>query len=160
MKLQVEEPSTPKTTSTKKVDSKKMWVNVRATSDNVEINMDKPSNFPSVEAEVEWERRTAKNAMKFKDLIENGQMLPDEIRKKLQDKSDRTPEENEILMNETLLSNKREKVQFNSPPPRGRDAPPPVIHDLVHVSYLIVSKQYRSDQSGAHIYFQLPYFGF
>lgn len=110
MQLQVEEPTTPKTASTKKADSKKMWVSVKATSDTVEINMDKPPNFPSVEAEVEWERTTAKNAMKFKGLIENGQMLPDEIRKKLQDKADRTEDEDEILMNETLLSNKREKV--------------------------------------------------
>ena len=110
MELQVEEPTTPKTASTKKADSKKMWVSVKATSDTVEINMDKPPTFPSVEAEVEWERTTAKNAMKFKGLIENGQMLPDEIRKKLQDKADRTEAEDEILMNETLLSNKREKV--------------------------------------------------
>ena len=110
VQLQVEEPTTPKTASTKKADSKKMWVSVKATSDTVEINMDKPPNFPSVEAEVEWERTTAKNAKKFKGLIENGQMLPDEIRKKLQDKADRTEAEDEILMNETLLSNKREKV--------------------------------------------------
>ena len=110
VQLQVEEPTTPKTASTKKADSKKMWVSVKATSDTVEINMDKPPHFPSVEAEVEWERTTAKNAMKFKGLIENGQMLPDEIRKKLQDKADRTEDEDEILMNETLLSNKREKV--------------------------------------------------
>lgn len=89
-----------------------MWVQVKATGDMIEINLDKdrPVSFESKEAEIQWEKVTAKNALKFKDKVESGQFIPDEIRKKLEQKLNRTPEEEEILRKERELSNKKEKV--------------------------------------------------
>jgi hypothetical protein len=89
-----------------------MWVQVKATSDTVEISLDKnkPVSFNSKEAEIEWDKQTARNALKFKELVETGQFIPDEIRQKLEAKTNRSPQEEEILKNEKLLSNRKEKV--------------------------------------------------
>jgi hypothetical protein len=70
-----------------------MWVQVKATSDTVEISLDKnkPVSFNSKEAEIEWDKQTARNALKFKELVETGQFIPDEIRQKLEAKTNRRP---------------------------------------------------------------------
>ena len=102
--------TTPK--SKIKTEARKLWVQVKATGETLEIDMDKtrPSTFESKEAEVEWERETAKNALKFKQLVESGQHIPEEIKQKLQAKINRTPEEDEILRQGLMLANRKEKV--------------------------------------------------
>ena len=91
-----------------------MWVQVKATSDTIEINMDKskPLSFESKESEIEWERETAKNALRFKSLVESNQYLPEEIRQKLEAKTNRTPQEEEILRSEKITANRREKASL------------------------------------------------
>lgn len=98
----------------KKAEPRKMWVQVKGTGDMIEINLDKdrPSKFDSKEAEVQWERATAKNALKFKEKVESGLFVPDEIRRKLEQKVNRTPQEEEILLKDKQLSNRKEKVRW------------------------------------------------
>ncbi|XP_059093982.1 PC4 and SFRS1-interacting protein-like [Tigriopus californicus] len=105
---------TTNTAPASKKEPRKMWVQVKATGDMIEINLDKdrPVTFESKEAEIQWEKVTAKNALKFKDKVESGQFIPDEIRKKLEQKLNRTPEEEEILRKERELSNKKEKIKW------------------------------------------------
>ena len=93
-------------------EPRKMWVQVKATGDMLEINLDhdRPANFDSKEAEVQWERATAKNALKFKEKVESGVFIPEEILKKLNDKVERTEQEEEILKKEKKLSLMNEKV--------------------------------------------------
>merc|ERR1711997_1372855 len=73
----------------KKQDARKMWVQVKATGDMLEINMDKdrPVKFDSKDAEIQWEKATAKNALKFKQSVESGEFIPEEIKKKIEAKS-------------------------------------------------------------------------
>ena len=56
---------------TPKRDDRKMYVQVKATGDVIEINMDKdrPTVFTSRESEIQWEKQTAKNALKFKEKV-------------------------------------------------------------------------------------------
>jgi len=98
----------------KKQDARKMWVQVKATGDMLEINLDKdrPVKFDSKDAEVQWERATANNALKFKESVESGHFIPEEIRKKLEEKIDRTPQEEEILQKEKQLQSRKEKVRW------------------------------------------------
>ena len=99
--------------SAKKNDvNRKVWVQFKATGDTIEINPDKskPQNL-SKEDEIEWERSASKNILKYKNLVESGQLIPCEIRQKLESKTNRTPQEEEILRNEKILCNKREKVK-------------------------------------------------
>ena len=108
--------------SAKKNDvNRKVWVQFKATGDTIEINPDKskPQNL-SKEDEIEWERSASKNVLKYKNLVESGQLIPCEIRQKLESKTNRTPQEEEILRNEKLLSNKREKVKSDTKKIRGR----------------------------------------
>lgn len=97
-----------------KQDPRKMWVQVKATGDMLEINLDKdrPVKFDSKDAEVQWERATANNALKFKESVESGQFIPEEIRKKLEQKSNRTPQEEEILQKEKQMQSRKEKVRW------------------------------------------------
>jgi len=98
----------------KKQDPRKMWVQVKATGDMLEINLDKdrPVKFDSKDAEVQWERATANNALKFKESVESGQFIPEEIRKKLEQKVNRTPQEEEILQKEKQMQSRKEKVRW------------------------------------------------
>ena len=90
-----------------------MWVQIKATSDSIEINMDKdrPLSFESRADEVEWDRIAAKNALRLKKLVESGQYIPPEILQKLQSKVNRTPEEEAILKHNIEISNIKEKVR-------------------------------------------------
>lgn len=109
-------PSTSETSQNtkKKQEQRKMWVQVKATGDMLEINLDKdrPVKFDSKDAEVQWERATANNALKFKESVESGQFIPEEIRKKLEQKINRTPQEEEILQKEKQMQSRKEKVRF------------------------------------------------
>merc|ERR1712156_795873 len=61
---------------------------------------------------VQWERATANNALKFKESVESGQFIPEEIRKKLEQKVNRTPQEEEILQKEKQMQSRKEKVRW------------------------------------------------
>jgi len=95
-------------------DPRKMWVHVKATGDMLEIDLDRdrPISFESQDAEVQWERATANNALKFKESVESGQFIPEEIRKKLEQKVNRTPQEEEILQKEKQMQSRKEKIRF------------------------------------------------
>ena len=103
--------STPSEKS--KPDPRKMWVHVKDTGDMLEINLDKdrPVKFDSKDAEIQWEKATAKNALKFKEKVESGEFIPEEIRKKIEQKAVRTPKEEEILKKEKVLACRKEKVR-------------------------------------------------
>ena len=62
--------------------------------------------------EVEWDRQTVKNALRFKRLVETGQFIPNEILQKLEAKANRTPEEEDILKHNIEISNIKEKVRL------------------------------------------------
>ena len=68
--------------------------------------------FDSKEAEIQWEKGTATNALKFKTSVESGEYVPEEIRKKIEEKAQRTPKEEEILKKEKVLSVRKEKVRI------------------------------------------------
>lgn len=97
-----------------KKNDRKMWVQIKATSDAIEINMDKdrPVSFESKAHEVEWDRLTAKNALRLKHLVETGQFIPAEILQKLEAKANRTPEEEDILKHNIEISNIKEKMRW------------------------------------------------
>jgi hypothetical protein len=80
----------------------------------IEINLDKdrPASFRSRDAEIQWDRATAKNALKFKEKVESGEFIPEEVRRKLEQKVERTKEENEILKKGKQIANKQEKVRM------------------------------------------------
>ena len=92
-----------------------MWVKVKSTGDMIEINLDKdrPATFDSKESEIQWEKATAKNALKFKNKVESGEFIPAEIIKKIEQKVNRTPEEEEILIKQKQMATKMEKVITN-----------------------------------------------
>jgi len=94
-------------------EQRKMWVQVKATGDVIEINLDKdrPASFHSRDAEVQWERATARNALKFKEKVESGEFIPEEVRKKLEQKTERTKEEEDIIKRGKQIANRQEKVR-------------------------------------------------
>ncbi|XP_040568761.1 uncharacterized protein [Lepeophtheirus salmonis] len=103
-----------KTTNSAKKEPRKMWVEVKSTGDMIEINLDqdKPSHFESKEAELQWEKTTARNALKFKERVESGDFIPDEVRVKLEEKVNRTEEEDKILKKARQNSLKMEKIRW------------------------------------------------
>jgi len=107
-------PPVAKPLSPVKKSDRKMWVQIKATSDSIEINMDKdrPLSFGSGADEVEWDRIAAKNALRLKKLVESGQYIPPEILQKLQSKVNRTPEEEAILKHNIEISNIKEKMRW------------------------------------------------
>jgi hypothetical protein len=54
-----------------------MWVRVLSSGDIVEINLDRdrPITFDSKDSEIQWERASAINALKFKSKAEGGNRL-------------------------------------------------------------------------------------
>ena len=71
----------------------------------------RPVKFDSKDAEIQWEKATAKNALKFKQSVESGEFIPEEIRKKIEAKSVRTDKEEELLKKEKVLACRKEKVR-------------------------------------------------
>ena len=109
--LQNDEVKTPPTSIKK--SPRKMWVEVMGTGDLVEIDVDKNKpSFDSKEEEVKWEKQSANDAMKFKKKVESGQHIPAEVLTRIKSKSEKTPQEEEILRKEKEMSNHREKVSI------------------------------------------------
>ena len=105
---------TVKLTPSKKSESpRKLWVEVAGTGDRVEIDLekDKPS-FESVEEEAKWDKQSASDAIKFKKNVESGKHIPPEVLTRIKSKSVKTPQEEEILLKEKEMSNRREKVHI------------------------------------------------
>ena len=86
-------------------EPRKMWVKVKDTDDLIEINLDKdrPESFPSNEAKIEWELASARKALKFKKRVESGEFVPQEIKKKLEEKEKLSDEGKALLEKESLL---------------------------------------------------------
>ena len=59
---------------------------------------------------MQWERATARNALKFKEKVESGEFIPEEVRKKLEQKTERTKEEEDIIKRGKQIANRQEKV--------------------------------------------------
>jgi len=97
---------------------RKLWVKVKMTGDKIEINLDKnrPEKFDTEEDKIKWEMATARNALKFKKQVENGDFIPPEIKKKLEEKQaitgGLTKEEMEILTKEKQLENRKDKLRW------------------------------------------------
>jgi hypothetical protein len=51
-----------------------MWVCIKATGELIEINLNKnrPISFDSKDAEIQWDRASAVNALLFRDRVESG----------------------------------------------------------------------------------------
>lgn len=97
-----------------KAEPRKMWVHVKDTGDMLEINLDKdrPVKFDSKDAEIQWDKATAKNAIKFKQSVESGEFIPEEIKRKIEAKTVRTEKEEELLKKEKVLAGRKEKVRW------------------------------------------------
>jgi hypothetical protein len=69
-------------------EPRKMCVKVKNTDDMIEINLDKdrPESFESNEVKLEWEMASFRKALKFKKRVESGELIPPEIKKKLEEK--------------------------------------------------------------------------
>ena len=93
--------------------NRKMWVCVKQTGEFVEINLDRnrPISFDSKEAEVQWERASALNALKFISYVESDNFVPHEVRLKLEEKTSSTPEEQKFLESIRKSSLKQEKLK-------------------------------------------------
>jgi len=100
--------------STQYREGRKLWVKVKDTDDIIEISLDKdrPSSFESDEAKQEWERASAKKALKFKKRIESGELMPPEIKKRLEERAQLTPEEREQIDAERKTNKKKEKLRW------------------------------------------------
>ena len=70
----------------------------------------RPVKFDSKDAEIQWDKATAKNALKFKQSVESGEFIPEEIKKKIEAKSVRTEKEEELLRKEKVQAGRKEKV--------------------------------------------------
>merc|ERR1719342_2013345 len=66
-------------------EPRKVWVKLKSSGDLVEINLDrdKPERWESNTQKIQWELATARNALKFKEQVETGKYIPEEVRKKL-----------------------------------------------------------------------------
>jgi len=95
-------------------EGRKLWVKIKDTDDIIEINIDKdrPASFESEEARQEWERASAKKALKFKKRIESGELVPPEIKKKLEERAQLSPEEREQIDSDRKLKKKKEKLRW------------------------------------------------
>ena len=53
---------------------RKMWVCVKTSGELIEINLDRdrPISFDSKKSEIQWERASVNNFLKFKSVVESG----------------------------------------------------------------------------------------
>merc|ERR1712029_1085236 len=95
-------------------EPRKVWVKLVASGDLVEINLDrdKPARWESNTQKIQWELATARNALKFKEQVETGKYIPEEVRKKLEGQTDLTEEEKEICKRAAILTKRRKKLGF------------------------------------------------
>ena len=56
---------------------RKMWVCVKSTGELIEINLDRdrPISFDCKESEIQWDRASALNALKFNAAVKSGRVL-------------------------------------------------------------------------------------
>jgi len=95
-------------------EPRKVWVKLKATGDLVEINLDKdkPDRWESNVQKIQWELATARNAVRFKDQVESGKYIPEEVLKKLEGKTELTAEEKEICKRAAILIKRKNKITF------------------------------------------------
>ena len=91
---------------------RKMWVEVKSTGDAVEIELDKnrPIDFQTKEQEILWEKESAKVAIRWKENVDTGKLIPKEVLTKIKNKLEKTPQDEAIISTEKEMANKREKV--------------------------------------------------
>ena len=88
-----------------------MWVEVKPTGDAIEIEVDKDKpDFQTKEQEILWEKESAKVAIKWKENVDTGKLIPKEVLTKIRNKLDKTPQEEQIISSEKEMANQREKV--------------------------------------------------
>merc|ERR1712130_987487 len=80
----------------------------------VEINLDrdKPERWESTAQKAQWELATARNAIKFKEQVESGKYIPEEVIRKLEGQIDLSPEEKEVCKRAAVLVKRRKKIAF------------------------------------------------
>lgn len=95
-------------------EPRKVWVKLKSSGDLVEINLDrdKPERWESNTQKIQWELATARNALKFKQQVEAGKYIPEEVRKKLEGQTELTEEEREICVRAAILTKRRKKLSF------------------------------------------------
>jgi len=95
-------------------EPRKVWVKLKASGDLVEINLDrdKPERWESTAQKAQWELATARNAIKFKEQVESGKYIPEEVMKKLEGQTDLSPEEKEVCKRAAVLVKRRNKIAF------------------------------------------------
>ena len=79
-------------------DPRKVWVKLKASGDLVEINLnrDKPDQWENNTQKIQWELGTARNALKFREMVQSGKFIPAEVLKKVEGQTGLTEEETEI----------------------------------------------------------------
>jgi len=115
----VDEPSDGGDNTSKVADKiieepRKVWVKLKASGDLVEINLDrdKPERWESTAQKAQWELATARNAIKFKEQVESGKYIPEEVIRKLEGQIDLSPEEKEVCKRAAVLVKRRKKIAF------------------------------------------------
>jgi len=95
-------------------DPRKVWVKLKSSGDLVEINLDrdKPERWDNNEQKIQWELGTARNALLFKDKVEAGKYIPEEVWKMLEAKTELTEEETEIFRRAAILVKRRRKIAW------------------------------------------------
>lgn len=102
--------------STRFQEHRKMWVQVKDTEDIIEIDLDKnrPANFASKEDAFQWEEKTARDALKFKQLVEAGKFVPEEVVQRLEQKEHKTKAEQDILLKWAILNQGRAQKVYTA----------------------------------------------
>eukprot|EP00090_Calanus_glacialis_P002285 TRINITY_DN11706_c0_g1_i2.p1 TRINITY_DN11706_c0_g1~~TRINITY_DN11706_c0_g1_i2.p1 ORF type:complete len:459 (-),score=180.96 TRINITY_DN11706_c0_g1_i2:100-1476(-) len=95
-------------------EPRKVWVKLKASGDLVEINLDrdKPERWESNVQKIQWEMATARNALKFKEQVEGGKYIPEEVMKKLEGQTEISPEEKEVCRRAAVLVKRRNKISW------------------------------------------------
>lgn len=70
------------------------------------------SRWESNTQKIQWELATARNALKFKEQVEGGKYIPEEVRKKLEGQTELSEEEKEICKRAAILMKRRKKLSF------------------------------------------------
>lgn len=94
---------------------RKIWVQVKDTGDIIEVNLDKdrPKYFATIEEAQQWDDKRARDAIKFKQLVETGKYMPQEVIDRLKQKEDITEKEKALIDKWAWLEdNRAEKIQW------------------------------------------------
>lgn len=95
-------------------EPRKVWVKLKSSGDLVEINLDrdKPERWESNSQKIQWELATARNAVKFKQQVESGNYIPEEVIKKLEGQTELSSEEKEVCRRAAVLVKRRNKIAW------------------------------------------------